>query len=131
MTRTNEQNRALHSLITKAGFDADMKADIVFNYTDGRTRSSADLTYSECNELIKFLGRIIPDVLDKKRKRVIACLAEAGFVIKGKPDMMAINKWVIQQKFKKPLNDHNSNELSALIYAAEQVKGHFLSKIRS
>lgn len=130
MQRNQQQNRALHLLITQAGLDADTKAEMVLSYTEGCTCSSAEMTLQECNELIRSLRKMIPDVLDKKRKRVIANLAEAGFVKNGKPDMMGINRWVLQQAFKKRLNDHNSEELSKLIYASEQVLKHFLNKIR-
>jgi hypothetical protein len=128
--RTESQNKALHLLLGKVGIDQDTKADMVFNYTDGRTMHSAEMTCMECDALIRALRKMIPDIMDKKRKRVIANMAEAGFIRNGKPDMFAINEWVLKQGLKKPLNDHSSAELSKLIYASDQVRIHFLNKIR-
>lgn len=122
--RTKEQNKQLHMLLGNLGL-MDSKAWLVSEYTDGRTEKSSEMTKQEATELIRALN----DKGDRKRKRVISHLAEAGYVINGRPDMEAINKWVLQQKFKKPLNAHTDSELSLLIYAASKVKEHFLSKV--
>ncbi|MEZ5195086.1 MAG: hypothetical protein R2764_01405 [Bacteroidales bacterium] len=124
--RTKEQNKQIHMLLGNLGL-MDSKSWLVEEYTHGRTDRSSEMTRQEATELIRALN----DVNDRKRKRVISHLAEAGYVKNGRPDMDAINKWVIQQKFKKPLNAHSDSELSSLIYAASKVKDHFLSKVRT
>lgn len=126
MLRTKEQNKQLHLLLGNLGL-MDSKAWLVSEYTNGRTERSSEMSVGEAAELIKALN----DAGDRKRKRVISHLAEAGYVKNGRPDMEAINKWVLQQKFKKPLNAHSDSELSSLIYAASKVKDHFLKKVIS
>jgi hypothetical protein len=140
--RTNAQNKQIHALISKQGIDADTKAGMCMDVSSDRCSSTSDLFEHEAWLLISALNRqvnaadnpapksVVDDKLQKQRRRVIAKLASAGYVTPlGKADMEAINQWVLQQKFKKKLNDHSSEELSKLIYAAEQVYKHFISKV--
>lgn len=130
MIRTSTQNRQLHSLLTKAGLDLEDKETLVHQFTGKRTTRSSEMTRNECQALINELKVLTnQDLLDRKRKRVIAHLAEAGFITEdGRPDMVIIHAWVKRQKHKKELNSLNSYQLSELIHAAEKVKDHFISK---
>lgn len=128
MTRTPEQNIQLHTLLTRLGIDLEGKEDLVSQYTQGRTTSSREMNVEECQALINELNRhTAPDLLDTKRKRVIAHLAEAGYLTpEGKPDMVGIYGWVRRQKYKLEFNSLNSYQLSELIHAADRVRTHFL-----
>lgn len=127
--RTQVHNRQLHAILNKQGIDAEAKAELVLDFTNGRTHRSSQMTDEECLNLIRSLNAPVRDELDKKRKRVISHLKGAGYILgDGRADMTAINQWVQKQKFKKPLNKHTSSELSTLIYAAEQVLDLYLKQ---
>lgn len=131
MKRTITQNNRLHALLHQLGIDLDTKEVLIDQFTNGRTVRSSEMTRNECQALIKELEVRVGSEADrdKKRKRVIAQLAEAGYITKdARPDMPRIYEWVRRQKHKKHLNAHTSDELSGLIYAAEQVKNHYLQQ---
>jgi hypothetical protein len=130
MIRTTEQNRRLHALLNKLGLGRHDLPLIVSSTTAGRTTKSSEMTATECESLINKLNAY-NDERDRKRKRVISHLAEAGYITPaGKPDMKAIEAWALQQKYKTPLNQLTSAQLSELIYAADAVRRHFLNGIR-
>jgi len=146
---------ALEGKIKSLGFDPD-RHELVGQFTNGGKDGLSQLSHVEYLEFLRWLkdrfrlenpppnplpgrgsarasDREVRDrtTLDKKRKRVIANMCQAGYVLpSGKPDMMAIEKWVLQQKHKKPFNVLTSRELSELIVAAEGVKRHFIKATR-
>jgi len=133
--RTQEQNIKLHTFLAKLEVKKEEKVKMVNHYTAGRTDTSAELLTHECEAMISELKnrlQLKEAVEDKKRKRVISHLIEAGFVHPetGKADMHRIYKWAYHQKHKKRLNDLTSPELSQLIVAAEKVKNHHLKKLQ-
>lgn len=132
-TRTTEQNKELHVLLSRLGLDIEAKEALVYEHTRHRTIRSSEMTVRECDALLRNLRALAKnntdDIRDRKRKRVIAHLAEAGYVNPdGSPDMVGIHQWVRRQKFKKQFNDHTSTELSALIFAADRVRQHALDR---
>lgn len=94
--RTTEQNRRLWWLAGQLGLDKEAMADVVLEFTEGRTCHTSELSYLECRELTEFLqGTLIghgrrdsraertdrkpdgdPDrvKLDRKRKGVIKAI---------------------------------------------------------
>jgi hypothetical protein len=130
MQRTQKQNKILHMLISKIGMPEDAKREMIISFTNGRTANSSEMNYHECQSMINTIKSIFQDEADKKRKKVISNLLQAGFTTpEGKADMHRINAWCRNQAFKKDLNGHSMLELSKLIYAAEKVKAHSLGKI--
>lgn len=131
-----DQIKKFHTLLTKRGL-MHRKRDIVAGASNGRTESSRGLLFGEMRAVIDQLDQeatpppvVKEDVLDRKRKRVIAQLSSAGYILpSGKPDMEAIYSWTRKQKHKKELNAHSLSELSDLITAAEGVAKHFISKL--
>lgn len=130
--RNPQQNRRLHQLLQQLGIDEEQKLDMVSSYTNGRTTSSSQMYWHECQNLINFLNAQASgkaDVADRKRKRVISQMRQAGYVTAtGKADMRAIEAWVLKT-FKKPFNSLSTGELSKVIVASENVKKHYLSKL--
>lgn len=130
-----DQIRRLHAMLGERNM-MHRKKDLVVSASQGRTESSKGLSEREMDLLISRLETIKPvkqperdPILDKKRKRVIANMAAAGYVLEsGKPDMIAIYAWVRRQKHKKELNQLSSQDLSELIVAAEGVAKHFIRK---
>lgn len=80
--RTNAQNKALHSLLSKHGFDADSKAEMVYFYTDGRTERSSEMSFDEANRMIHKLGgqpfTATPSISGKSRRAVNLKNQKAG-----------------------------------------------------
>lgn len=94
--RTADQNRKLWWLAGQLGLDKEAMADVVLEFTEGRTCHTSELTFLECRELTEFLqGTLIghgrrdsraeridrkpdgdPDhvTLDRKRKGVIRAI---------------------------------------------------------
>lgn len=54
--RTLKQNNALHKLLDQRGFAQEDKADMVFDFTKGRTEHSSEMSFDECNAMITHLG---------------------------------------------------------------------------
>ena len=69
MQRTPEQNTKFHALIGQLHLDADIKSDLVVQFSGGRCTSSRDLTVKECAELISYLENITAS--EDKRKEAI------------------------------------------------------------
>lgn len=53
--RTTEQNRRLWWLVGQLGLDKEAMADVVLEFTEGRTCHTSELTFLECRELTEFL----------------------------------------------------------------------------
>lgn len=53
--RTTEQNRRLWWLAGQLGLDREAMADVVLEFTEGRTCHTSELTFLECRELTEFL----------------------------------------------------------------------------
>ncbi len=53
--RTTEQNRRLWWLAGQLGLDKEAMADVVLEFTEGRTCHTSELSYLECRELTEFL----------------------------------------------------------------------------
>lgn len=113
------------------------KEDLVADATGGQTTRLSQLTAAQWGALWEYTASLMaafklnnsgnPD--DRKRKRVISHLKEAGYILpNGRADMEAIEAWVRKQKHGKRLNAHSGSELSDIIYAAEKVKQHYLGK---
>ena len=93
-TRTATQNRKLYWLFGQLGIDAETKADIIYNTTNGRTTHTSELRFLEAKELINNLTKstkgnkmskseqierstneALRNELDKKRKGVIRAIS--------------------------------------------------------
>ena len=53
--RTADQNRKLWWLAGQLGLDKEAMADVVLEFTEGRTCHTSELTFPECRELTEFL----------------------------------------------------------------------------
>ena len=53
--RTADQNRKLWWLAGQLGLDKEAMADVVLEFTEGRTCHTSELTFLECRELTEFL----------------------------------------------------------------------------
>jgi hypothetical protein len=139
MKRTDAQNRRLYGLMHKLGIDADIRMDLVRQFTDGRTGSSAELTIGEANNLIGYLAHMVQTKMsgtdlrtDRLRKTLISFVYQlpAGFgFYQQTGDKMhfngaAFDAFLMTNKHSpypgKHLNQLNIKELTRLIAIMKQ-----------
>lgn len=141
MLRNNQQNRILHTLLTKHGIDNDTKKEMVMTVTKGREKSSAKLTMEECQSLINSLNanqhtprpnytdKYKDDPEDKQRKKIISICYEMRWTLDKQIDWKRLNTWLLKYGIHhKVLNDLSETELPATITQFEELLKHFYAK---
>lgn len=121
----------------------DERGDLIEQFTEGRTRSSKQLTDGEARQIIYKLteGEKKPlpkrnEKADKQRKKIIAELCKAKIKTKeeeyyflnvgGKPNMPLIYKFILEKGYlKKGLNDYTENELPKLVTQIGKIRKHY------
>jgi hypothetical protein len=110
------------------------RAELVEEFTKGRTKSLRDLSASEYTDLVVFMNQLVgKDDFTKAndmRRKVIACLAKAGYKKDGQSDIERINAWCISHGHgNKELNAYTIEELPKLVTQAEIVYNKFLNEL--
>lgn len=136
--RTKEQNRRLWWLAGQLGIDREAMAEMVLEFTNGRTSHTSELSFLECRELTAFLHNTLtehklrenaatridqkPDndperlTLDRKRKGVIKAIFR-WFELRGQqPTMEYVKGVACRAAGKTSFNEISPAELSR-IYA--------------
>ena len=110
------------------------RGELILTYTEGRTESLTGLSDPEYKGLITHMRSLVDNlvannVVIRQRRKVIALLCEIGYVTEDKkPDMPRINEWCRSfGHLKLPLNSYFNNDLTKLVYQAEQVYQSFLN----
>jgi len=110
-----------------AGMHVD-RAELIANFTEGRTESLRELSATDYREFTNHLSAMLGDAqmkdtkANRMRKKVIALLCQCGYTRNDKPDMKRINEWCINRGHGKcELNEYREEILPALIYQAEQM----------
>lgn len=127
------QHGAINALLHKMGIQ-DQKEELVYLFTNKRSKSRADLFSSEANELIAYLKKIDPDekAAEAMRRKIIAMAHEMGWELPGtkKADMVHIDNWCQKSSYlHKKLNQYLYKELPALVSQFELVHKSFLNSI--
>ena len=129
MLRNKSQNNQLYLLLTKLGIDAELKEEMVYRFTNGRTNRSSKMTVNECQAMINELSSS-PTIgkEDKMRKKIISLFRKMGYIKEdNKVDMTAVEDWVLKYGYlKKSLNKYRYNELPKLVSQAEAVYQSFI-----
>lgn len=127
MYRTKCQNSQLWALLNKLKLDRDILGDLVFQSTNGRTRSSKETTSIECQSLLNHLRHLQTQMGDKKpkedtpenkmRRKIIARMHEMNWrTPAGKADMKRLENWLLKYTAeKKKFNNYTFEELQKLI----------------
>lgn len=136
---TKKQNMMIGYMISRLKLDQETKEDMIYNLTDARTTRIRDLNETEARHLIKTLTEQAPLPVtpeDKMRRKIISLAHEMRWEIsnaerkKGKSqpvDMGRIDGWCIQYGYlKKPLDQHNLQELPRLVTQFEKVYKDYL-----
>lgn len=136
--RTADQNRKLWWLAGQLGLDKEAMADIVYDFTEGRTPHTSELTFLECRDLIDYLSRTLspknyrecssartdkcatdhPDrvKLDRKRKGVIKAIFRWFELFGQHPTMEYVKSVACRAAKKERFNDISLGELTR-VYA--------------
>jgi hypothetical protein len=127
--RTKEQHNRLFGLLTKLHWLHHRK-DLAYQYSEGRTDSTANLSVQECDALMDMLQKEVDKTeapkeqtkLDKMRKKFFYYCHELGWKENGKLNYERINNWLLKFGYlKKLLNDYTEKELFTLLQQIEKV----------
>jgi len=132
MLRTVQQNNKLYFLLQKLGIDTELKQEMVYRFTNGRTGKSSEMNRNECQAMINELSNS-PTIgkEDKMRKKIISLFRKMGYTTNdNKINMSAVESWVLKYGYlKKPLNKYRYNELPKLVSQAETVYQSFINSL--
>ena len=138
MLRTVSQNRQLHALISALSIDAEIKQDLVYQFTNSRETRSSLMTDHECQRLINHLNALkkqkeassqarneafknnTPE--NKMRRKIMSICHEMKWTKDGKLDWTRINEFLLNRSYlKKGLDKYTKAELPKLITQFENI----------
>lgn len=140
MQRTISQNKRLHALCNALGVDKEAKEDLVYQYTKGRTTSSAQMLMPECEALNNNLQHLLNRSGKQKSKKpntpannmrgkILSICHEMNWHINGELDWKRINNFLFKYGYlKKAFNDYTASELPTLITQFEQLLKDYYAK---
>lgn len=112
------------------------RADIIAEFTEGRTESLKDLTVTEYRELTNSLSSLLRnqevtfDKNNQMRRKVIAILCQCGYTKDNRADMERINKWCITHGHAHcQLNEYDAYGLTKLVNQAEEMLRKHIERI--
>jgi hypothetical protein len=117
------------TLLGKAGIKEELKREMVFNFTNGRTQSVRDLNTVELNIFYNQLNtKTQPAVLElelrKKRSIVLKLATDTG--IKTPENWTKFNQWMLKcSVLKKELHAYDYVELDQLIRQFRALKANY------
>ena len=128
-TITPQQLKALHAWFTRVGWDAEQRHDFIETMTDGRTRSTRELTMREASDLLKRINtdyeeRVKPLMQQEARallRSIYHLSMQISFLNKGfssdtledrEMNKAKINQWARNKtKYRKDISRMTVNEL--------------------
>lgn len=126
--RTTQQNARLFVLLGKLDIDAEQRAELVHQFTNGRTTSSREMMAYECNSLILHLEKQTGEgdqggQMYRMRRKVFSIAHEMGWeLMNGQVDKDRLNHWLLKYgKHKKELLKLSAAELRDTITQLERV----------
>jgi hypothetical protein len=144
--RTLQQNTRLHALIGELYIDAEMKEDLVLQFSNQRTNTSSKLLVVECEALINHLqsvknGYVIDgnkgrSTFDKNtpenkmRRKILSICHEIHWTKNGSIDWNKLDAFLLKSGYlhKEKLNDYTVEELPKLVTQFEQLQKTFYAK---
>ena len=106
-------HRKLMTLLSKAGVDDDTRHEMIYRITNGRTKSSKELTTDELKELINLFTSNYKENTRRLRSEILAIATRTG--IHDPSNWDKFNAFMIHRSIKhKPLNEYSLDELKEL-----------------
>lgn len=140
-TRTRQQNARLHWLLGEMNADKELKQSLIYQFTNGETTHSSEMSYQECDALILHLQKTTQQSPDSMRKKILALChqmnwyqrdPQGNLILKnGKPMLSYAKINNFCQKYghaHKPFNRYTRQELPTLV---TQFQNLFKSSLNS
>lgn len=121
---TKEQLTKIHVLLNQLDI-IKYKADIVADFSEGRTRSSKELTMEEARQMLLHFSKYDP--CDRMRRKVFALAYEAGIIYGDTPLDKKLNGVKLDSflksrgTVKKSINSMNKKELIKTVNQFESM----------
>lgn len=137
---TTQQKAAIGAICSRLGIDKEAKADLVNQFSYGRTNTSRELSMSEARAMIDHLQRAAPqppkgeDPRDKMRGKIFYYAHELGWTKTNKQgrrvaDGQRVDEWMLKYSYlKKKLNSYKFDELPKLVSQFEAYYKYTLNK---
>ena len=107
-------HRKLMTILGQLGVDDDMRHEMIWRYTGGRTASSRELTQSELEHLISRLEDDRENKVRRLRSTILDIATRVG--IHDPNDWSKFNGFMLRRSvYKKPLPDYSYKELKRLL----------------
>lgn len=121
--------KQLMTLLGKAGIKEELRYEMVYHFTNGRTQSVRDLTPKElaamCEELqSRFMASDLEIQMRKKRSIVLTIATRTG--IKSATSWIEFNNWMLHRSiYKKELHAYDYDELDDLIVQFRGLESNY------
>lgn len=123
MKETKTKIRQLMTIFSRLRIDTEMRHEIVYNYTNGRTSSTRQLTAEELEGLVSRFQKELQSIsnaanheLEKKKKRSIVLAIAQRCGIHGGTSFDKFNSFMVNKSiYKKELYKYTMEELDELI----------------
>lgn len=134
--RNPAQNRQLHMLINRLGIDDYTKMDMVSRYTQGRTTSSSQMYWHECQNLIGFLKAqdkrsSASNPANTMRRKILYYFHQMGWELEnGQVNMSDVESWMRSKSYlNKSINSYTAAELPKLVSQVYSMYKSHLNKV--
>lgn len=139
MKRTASQNARLYGLFTSLSITGELKKDLVFQFTGGRTEKSSEMEYRECQSLIESLEHNLKkqkqsqaEIMQKSRRTVFKLMYDIGLIdskMNTGQKIGIINRWIeVKTAFQGNLNNLSYDELQTVITQLNAVRRRYDEK---
>lgn len=125
------KHRQLMAILNKRGFDAESRHELVYSYTEGRTKSTRELYDIELNELVNQLNavethdRASLQIALKEKRTIVLAIAQRVGIHKG-TNFDKFNAFMEARSIlKKALNKYTIDELDQLIKQFRGLEANF------
>lgn len=117
------------TLFSKAGIKEDLRRQMLFSLTSGRTTSMRDLSQKElgmlCNKLNNTNSQSQQELVMRRKRSVVLKLATSTG-IKAIDSWDRFNAWMLKSSvLKKPLKDYNYDELEQLLRQFRGIESNY------
>jgi hypothetical protein len=126
------KHRQLMAILTKKGFDADSRHELIYSYTNGRTKSTRELYDLELTDLVNHLNKIeqassqlTEKIALKEKRAIVLAIAQRTGIHEG-TNFDKFNAFMEARSIlKKRLNKYTLDELDELIKQFRGLEANF------